>query len=944
MRIKLLIFFSCFTILPVFSNWQKAITNYNRHTYKAGNQNWMLEQHRNGWIYVANNKGLLEYDGTSWNTYSIHNAKLRAVRCGKNDRIYVGGQMQFGYFTPNKLGGLDYTCLSLKYKKSEVGNIWNIHILDNTVFFQSDHSVFSLNANDSLTQIKCPDIMHSSVINNQLYVASSEGILKLDGKKFINYQNTSHIAKSKIIAMLPYKGRMLIVSSLNGIFLFDGKEAKPFHSAADFFIQANQLSCAAIKDSLLALGSMQNGLLTLNMETHQTEEISIGNGLQNKSILSLFFDNEKALWLGLDNGIDRIDLNSPMLFLYSNKSAIGSGYTSSFFKNKLFLGTNQGLYRINDPFSLKENKGIDFIPGTEGQVWSLLQYDGKLFCGGANALIITDGNKTSHIQGIRGIWNIAKLHGYPDRLLVGTYKGLYIIEKRDNGWSVRNRIEGIAFSAKTMFVEPESNAVWMANKEGGIHRVILSSDLKSARAKCLNSQHLPAGYNVYISRIANEIIIASRKGLLKYNRIKNRLEPYIVLEELLEGKTTYTYLKQDEYQNIWYVTNGELKIARYNTNTQSYHVKHTESFLKGLLIEDFEHINVIGDKAIAGTEEGFSLLYFRNAQKRIYPLNLQIRKLFLTMGKDSLVYGRSFSYDEHQKIIIPYKYNSIRIEYSVNDFSGATQFSYMLTGAGNETWSDFSGNSMKEFTNLKEGKYTFSVRILNKNEENPLIACISFRILPPWYRSWWAYTLYAILIALALAYLYRHLTKKQQAMILEKNKEINWQKQQNELKDQKISSLEMNRLQTIIEHKSKELISTTSNIVRKNEILQNIKKEAVTISQSISEGKLPDIRRKVLHLINQIDINIEHDADMQSFQEAFDSIHQDFFEKLNQQFPDLNKKDRMLCAYIRMDLMSKEIAPLMNISVRGVEIARYRLRKKLNLGSEENLAVFFQKI
>lgn len=134
------------------------------------------------------------------------------------------------------------------------------------------------------------------------------------------------------------------------------------------------------------------------------------------------------------------------------------------------------------------------------------------------------------------------------------------------------------------------------------------------------------------------------------------------------------------------------------------------------------------------------------------------------------------------------------------------------------------------------------------------------------------------------------------------------------------------------------------NIVRKNEMLQEIKKEAMSISRSIDEENLPNVRRKMLRLIGHIDTNIEHDDDLQAFQNTFDSVHQDFFNKLDSRFPNLNKKEKLLCAYIKMDLMSKEIAPLMNISLRGVEISRYRLRKKLELSPEANLADFLQKL
>jgi DNA-binding CsgD family transcriptional regulator len=144
-------------------------------------------------------------------------------------------------------------------------------------------------------------------------------------------------------------------------------------------------------------------------------------------------------------------------------------------------------------------------------------------------------------------------------------------------------------------------------------------------------------------------------------------------------------------------------------------------------------------------------------------------------------------------------------------------------------------------------------------------------------------------------------------------------------------------------YKSEELIRTTLNIVRKNEMLMGIKKEVLGISHSISEENLVSLRRKTLRLLGQIETNIEHDDDLQAFQSTFDSVYHDFFRKLEEAYPELNNKDKLLCAYIKMNLLSKEIAPLLNISLRGVEISRYRLRKKLGLEEGENLAEFLQR-
>ena len=90
--------------------------------------------------------------------------------------------------------------------------------------------------------------------------------------------------------------------------------------------------------------------------------------------------------------------------------------------------------------------------------------------------------------------------------------------------------------------------------------------------------------------------------------------------------------------------------------------------------------------------------------------------------------------------------------------------------------------------------------------------------------------------------------------------------------------------------------------------------------------------------------NIGHDNDWQKFEHNFDIVYDDFLKVLSQRFPNLTVSDKKMCAYLKMDLSSKDIAPLLNMTVRSVEMTRYRLRKKLGLSREESLTDFLQKI
>ena len=198
-------------------------------------------------------------------------------------------------------------------------------------------------------------------------------------------------------------------------------------------------------------------------------------------------------------------------------------------------------------------------------------------------------------------------------------------------------------------------------------------------------------------RVKDEVTIASHYGLWQYNRSRDTLEACIWLEQLLEGKAAYTYMKIDSLQNIWYVADGTLKVLHYDANKQEYRRVTNEQFLKGALIENFEDVNLYkANKVVAGTEEGFSLITLDSLPVQQMPLTLQIRKVYLTGLRDSLIYGRSYLYDT-APIVIPYSQNSMRIEYSVNNFNKAhtVLYSYQLsTGGEKGIWSEYSENNI----------------------------------------------------------------------------------------------------------------------------------------------------------------------------------------------------------------------------------------------------------
>ena len=916
------------TMASAATLWQRPVINFTRHSYMAANQNWMVGQADNGWMYFANNHGLLEFDGVYWNTYPIDNqAKLRSLKISDR-RIYVGALGQFGFFEPDKYGRLQYTCLSGNLEKEGIINIWNIHAMGNRVYFQADGAVYYLE-NERVGKINCQKgITTSAVIYNRLYAATSDGVYVLQNNNFNKVNGIELPHDASIVAILPFNGDMLIITSDHGLFTFHQGKLTPWKHQANALILNNKLTTAAINDRHIALGTTQNGVILIDLRSNNVENISKDDGLQNKTVLATNFDRDGNLWLGLDNGIDYVALTAPLFFLNHQLTAIGSGYGSAMYHDHLYLGTNQGLYQASGTLNVGAQPSTTFIEGTGGQVHGITVYDNKLFCGGRNFYVMIDGNKVTRFP-IRGVWHTCVPHSSDDALLLGDYWGLKVLRKNNGQWTYTNKIEGTDLSAKTMMTEEGSNAVWVANKTKGLHRLTLDEGLtRVLHTKNYNSPQLPIGDNVCVATIDHVVVIASRQGLFRYDAAKDQIEPYTQLEQRLNGKTDYSYIWQDEQQNIWYVCDRILYILHYNPNRNTYYKNKGEAYLSDELIDDFEHVMVKAPgQAVIGTQEGFTLLNFASKQASRFPLTLQIRHVVSTNGTDTLLYGSSFCGDG-SPLNLSYEHNSLRIEYSANNFdkSQTVLYSYRMLGAPDEEWSSYSRQHVKEYTNLHEGKYTFQVRIVTASDNQPIIASLSIQVLPPFYRSWWAYTLYALLLAAVIYAVTNRLRKN--------TKELN----------QKIETLEDEKTQIELRSKQNELMISRMNVVRKNEMLQEIKKTAVSLNNSLSEENLPSIKRKMVRLIGQIDTNIEHDDDLEAFKGDFDAVHSDFFKILSERFPNLTHKDKMLCAYLKMNMISKEIAPLLNISVRGVEISRYRLRKKLGLDEKENLTEFLQKL
>jgi len=944
-----------------FSN-QPLIRNFTRSTYNGGTQNWAIAQDASNIMYFANNFGLLQYDGRKWNTFPIKNStNVRSILYGKDGRIYASTFNEFGYYLKLKNGKMEYHSLMTKLLKNTVNSneLYNIIQGDKKIYFQGTKSVFQYNGDSIVNYSLNNGIDVAAYVHNVLFVASSQkGIFMLNGSIFVRISGSELLIGKKVCSILPFKdNKTLLVTSFNGVFIFDGNSIAPYNTGIDGFLIKNQVFCGATNGKQLVFGTVQNGIVVQNIADGNVIYVNTYSGLQNNTVLSAAFDNQQNLWLGLDKGIDYVMLNTPVLNMFGTNNLYGTGYTSFLKNNIMYFGTNQGLYSSSYPFSNTALPvQLNIMKGMEGQVWSLNEIDNTLFCGDDQGAFIVYSNHTERIPGLTGTWSFKSLKHHPDMILGCSYQGLFILKKTGNNWKFAYFIKGRFAESSPMFEEDSDGNVWFSHWLKGLFRLHFNAAMDSIVHVDLYNMNkgFPSNRNNTLFRVGTEIIFSSERGFYLYNKKTDRMDPYDKWNRLFACPPSYMRLHESLNGDVWCVSGRFVGLAKKSANNTYQMDSLTYRILQPKLIVGFENFNFIDkNNLILNTEDGFSWIDTRKIAYAKSSFKVQLNILIVTNNKESSPVTMAETGKTNDSDVYNHKQNTIHFEFIAPEYrnEGMVQYSYMLENYEN-TWSQFSTDNIKEYTHLPKGHYVFKVRAHNILESKEAITTYSFTIQPVWYESQLAVVIYIVLFLVFLARLVLYIDQrsKKGALDMERLKEIELQEQKKHFdaetseKKKEIKELKNQKLQYELRHKSQELASSTMNLIRKNEILLDIMENITKVSGDIKESKDSNtVLSRLNKMERTIKQNIENDNNWKRFEENFDLVYENFLKRLGDSYPDLNTSDKKLCAYLKMDLSSKDIAPLLNMSVRSIEMSRYRLRKKMDLDRDVNLSEFLQR-
>ncbi len=930
------------------------VVNYTKQTYNAGLQNWDIQQDKNGNIYVANNEGLLTFDGKNWNIYPLPNkTNVRSVAIGNDNKVYVGGQDEIGYFSPAENGLLQYTSLTqlIPAKDRAFGDVWDIVTLKNNIFFRAINKIFKFNKQSFETFNAPNEWAFLGACNDVLYAQDYKlGIMIFTNNTWQPLFTTNILANNDpITAILPTKNDSALVTTLkNGIYSLTNKQLFKLKTSNDaLFIKDRIYAAIKINETYTALASNNNGVYIVDLQGNIVQSFSKKEGLQNNNVLSIFLDNQSNLWLGLDNGIDLIAYNSAIKHI-TPVSQNGSGYTAIINNNKLFIGTSNGLFSVQLEASKKDisfSRGnFSIVNGTYGQNWGLASINNQLLLGHHEGAFVINNNNLKAISQNSGYWNFIPTSSiYPTKqMIAGNYRGISFFNYINGQFVESVQIPDFHESSRYFAIDKDDN-IWVSHPYHGVYKIQKNSNGTFTVNTYTNKNGLPSLLNNHIYKVKNEVIVGTEKGVYNYNLSNNTFEPSAFYKKIL-GDQSIRYLKEDPSGNIWFIHEKMLGVIDFS-NKEPTVIYLPE--LNNKMLSGFEFIYPVNDNNIfVGGENGFFHIDYEKYKKIITNLQVQIRAVKIINKGDSLLFGGYFKAVNEKQIqganaipAITNIWKTIRLEYASALFGSQANltYSYRLKGF-DDTWSEWTNRTEKEYTNLPEGNYTFEVKVRSNLGNESTAAIYAFKMLPPWYLSIWAKLFYLILLGIAIYFFnkwqHKRFEKKQLTLKETQKRQLYISELELSKTESQLVALRNEKLESDINFKNSELASSAMHLVKKGELLTKIKSELTHIMKGLDNTQATLEVKKLIKSLSEDD---NMDKEWEHFSKHFDKVHSDFLVELKEKHPSITPNELKLSAYLRMNLSTKEIAQLMNISVRGVEISRYRLRKKLELPSETSL-------
>ncbi|MCF8308383.1 MAG: hypothetical protein K9I68_05165 [Bacteroidales bacterium] len=919
------------------------VINYEKKEYRADNQNWSVSADSAGIVYFGNNAGLLSFDGSNWKLNHLpEESVIRSVKTTSGNKTYVGGYEEFGYFETDNTGQKTYISLSDSIDPGLFHNdeIWRIILHQGRVYFQSFNSIFIYDGKSVERIYPGSPVVLLMKARNRLFIHKvGQGLFEIEKNELVFIEGSGFLREDEVKMVIPFGEKDFLIGAANkGLFVFDGKDFKPWNIPKGKAIREAEINCGLTLDNAYAIGTIVRGIYILNKDGSLRYHLHTKNNLQNNTVLSLERDASGNLWAGLDRGIDYIDLHPPIDFYIDKSGVLGSVYAAALYKGNLWIGTNRGLFKY------ERNKNTSFsqpvmIEGSQGQVWSLDVFDGQLICGHNNGTYsVTKQGALRRISEVNGGFHIKKMSlNQEEILLQSTYSNLVVYRKENNKWQFANNVSGFIEPVPVYEIDHKGD-LWASHLNEGVFRLQLNAGVDSVLNVDFFDEEkgLHSDREIQVAKVDGRIVFATGHKIYTYDDLNDTIVGYKNLNKRVGVFKKAQKITTNHEDNYWFVNKNRIALFKIKNGTFSRLFKYN-LYQQGLYMSSkYPEIIMLNDSLhLVCLDNGFAI-YKKHHIDMIHTGRVLLREVQVKDNRGETKYLPIR--DKTHSTELPNACRNLTFTYSTTEKYVHPLYRFKLKGLKESRFSDWSNQSVATYNRLPAGEYVFVVQAKNSFGKVSNTMTYPFIIEPPWYATKLAFILYGlgfITLGVYFRFLFLRRLRKHAAQLERQEKEK--REKERMLSHQKLMSVKNEKLQAELKHKNVELANHTMNVINKNDLLIRIKSEIKNLKKELGP-RFPNYRYR--QLLKTIDQNISSEDEWKTFEAHFDDIHQNFFKRLMHEYPDLTQSDLKLCAYLRMNLSTKEIAPLLNISIRGVEARRYRLRKRLNLEHDANLVEF----
>lgn len=711
------------------------LTNYSSQTYLSSPQNWCITEDHRGIMYFGNGDGVLEFDGATWRSIHItDHTTARSVAADTAGRVFVGGQGDLGYLAPDAGGRLVFVSLKhfIDSSAHQFADVWQVLATSAGVFFRTYKYLFRWNGT-SMQVISSTSVFHNAFwVHGKLYVQQSRnGLFVLAGDALIPAPESRPFAGDRIFAMMSYdSARSLVITRNLGAWLYDGMSATKWATSDDtLLVQAQVYHGCDLPGGEFALATKRNGVLILDASGRIKGRIDKSAGLLDDNAWYVFRDRLGTLWVGLNDGISRIETSTPLRVFDERTGLQGHVVGSIRHQGRLYVITSIGLFHDHHGAFVQ-------VSGIRNQCWSLLPFEEHLLVACNDGVFSVSNGRVRRIT-TQKTFALCRSRRRPNVVWAGLKEGMEALLFDGYGWRSIGKVNGVHEECRGM-IEME-NAVWVSTHYQGLMRLAFASDdiLSPLTTRFTEHDGLPGRTSNAVDTLFGRLVVFKPEGLYVYDGATHRFSLDTVFRERLGFPETFIrHVAADTGGRFWIA--GESIFGATEPTTLG-HVFHRYP-LRGLFERSVGQICVEGDDIWISSESGLLRLRRGAAHAPMYPYRPLIR--LVRIGRDSVIWH---GYGTRARLApVAYAFRTLHLEFAAPRTDGEVKhlFQYYLEGLEN-AWSEWTDVTWKDYANLAEGTYVFHVRMHNPSGLDSLASAMTLRILAPWYHSWWAWLFYA---------------------------------------------------------------------------------------------------------------------------------------------------------------------------------------------------------